>query len=264
MQQAIIQYRSIIKKVANLHIPPVSTNTGFEPITTKCRDAALHLFSRRPDLAMGAVVNGTPDGGLSIDIIRRQHDYLIRISGRGDLSLVSSRTGMDPDKESIYSKTVNESVFLKLEMILEDPIKDMSFMMISDDLPVAANVLKTFDQGELSGMSLLSTRLGLFVSEPLSCSRFGFDRIAYSIPTGDESDIRHALSKYFDVSPTSWPAKCIMLSRNVGAPHVASLHPPDSLSLSHIQKLKLKSGFSLLDHYNSTQVQELCEITRID
>jgi hypothetical protein len=200
---------------------------------------------------MGALVEQIPDGGICIDIIREGHDFLIQISGKGEISVVTSQICKPQSQGGIYMPRIGENFFTKLGQILEDPITDTGIESLSDGFPLAAQELVEFPDAK--GVNIMSTRVGFFLTEPVQRCRNGFKKIAYPVPAEELKDMNPSSASDWIIRKSAAIRSCadLMLVRDIQTPGLASLHRVKTLSPSHIRKTCLTSGTPLIDIYRT-------------
>lgn len=244
MHYEIRQHRAVIQRITQMYSDGFEDCEDKNSLTVRARNAALYIFSRRPDIALGAFLKRTSSGGLRFDILRNRVDYVFEISEMGNVSLVTSNSPIDPLKGSLYVKSIHEDFFNKLEEILPDPILNIKLFEIPSYIPFC---------GIFSGEAITSTGVVLkciqanenkYVSCGFNSHSFNFDRIALPLPANNNLDADTLLEYMIDMALSG--AVNTMVSRDSGFGGILSLHRIDMFPENLCRRLRFKCGYDLL------------------
>lgn len=243
MHYEIQHHRAVVQRVSEMFSDGYIDEGVVNPITARARDAALYIFSRRPDIALGVALQKTCSGGLRFDIVRQANDFVFEITEDGHVSLITSYAQHDPVNGTIFSKSVHEDFFDRLEMVLPDPIANLRLMQMPQGLPFSGIIGGQVVTSEGEVLKCVRTNDDIYISWSFSSSIFNFNRIAVSIPRDIILEPDDMMINAITMATNG--AQNMVVVRDAGIGGFVSLHRVDMFSESFCKRLKFKDGQDL-------------------
>lgn len=244
MHYEIQQHRAVVQHVSEMFSRGYGDNDDENSITARARDAALYILSRRPDIALGVALQKTYSGGLRFDIVRQAHDFVFEITEDGHVSLITSYAQKDPVNGTIFSKSVHEDFFNRLERVLPDPIANLRLMQMPKGLPYSGVIGGQVVTSDGEVLKCVRTNDDIYISWSFSSSIFNFNRIAVSIPRDIRLEPDDMMVNAITLATNG--AQNLVVVRDTGIGGFVSLHRVDMFSESFCKRLKFKDGQDLL------------------
>lgn len=174
---AVKHHKTMIELIDNLSSIEFDPLTGAEPLTTKARDNAIHLLARRGDLAIGMSFKLTSIGGITLDFIRNEREYVVDIDDQGRSSLVAGN-GPTPCGFGMSHSSVNQVFLSKLEHEIPDPLKGESGPDY-ELIPLAGTVLdRLFGSDDILDVQAHGSR---YIGMRVKNAKHGFDTACFPV-----------------------------------------------------------------------------------
>jgi hypothetical protein len=237
MYYAYTHHRAVVNRIVSLHEMDFDVVRGVDPVTARARDNAMHFIARRPDLAIGMSVAGTPEGGLQLDFVRGGREFIISIDDRGGASLVSSSNiaGMSP--VTIATKGINQIFMAEIDAHAPDPV---SRMIARRNLTPPPGELHYLDK-KASNVVSIQTDESEWIGVKNENARYGFDMTCFRLDEHrDPKDIDAVLNSTITTGCT------VAIARRFEGGPIVSLHDISILPANVIDKGKLPDGQTLL------------------
>lgn len=242
MNYAIQQHRAVIQRLSDMYSEEMPSGDSERPLTARARDAALYMFSRRPDITIGVYLQRTHQGGLRFDILRAQSDYVFEISDIGSISLITSNAAKDATNGSLFADSVHEDFFHRLDKILPDPLSEVGKYDFPPSLPRSGVYSGQTALSSGAVLKFIRTSNDLYASCAFHSHLFGFDRIAIPLPPKIKRDGDGILRYMIDMAERG--ARDIAVSRDTGL-GIVNLHPIEMFRSSLSRRLKFNCGYDL-------------------
>lgn len=245
MHYEILQHRAVVQRISEMFSKGYIDEDDKNFITARARDAALYIFSRRPDIALGVALQRTYSGGLRFDIVRQTHDFVFEITEDGHVSLITSYAQHDLVNGTIFSKSVHEDFFDRLERVLPDPISNRSLMQMPHGLPSSGIIGGQVVTSAGEVLKCVKTDNEIYISWSFSSSIFHFNRVAVPIPRDINLEPDDMMMNAIAMAANG--ALNMVVVRDTGIGGLVSLHRIDMFSESFCKRLRFKGGQDLRD-----------------
>jgi hypothetical protein len=226
MYYAIKHHRAVVDQIVQMNTMGIDFMSDLEPVTNAASNNAMHLLSRRTDIAIGMSVKQTSSGGLKLDLLRGGREFVFEIDEKGRVSLVSGAGSAEHEPISIVARCVNQIFLSEIDQLICDPVKhgDPDLKLI----PISGLISKHNE--DRVGMHCIAVDTGSYLGMDVHNAKHGFDMLCFNAPVDMAIDLKNARHV---IENLVTEGTRVMLGRRFNMSDIFSLHDistcPDEL-----------------------------------